>query len=56
MGNKQLCKTINIFNHSISLDIAEDWNFELELEWSIQSVNPNLFETGSKILIDQISS
>ena len=44
------CKTIDISRHSISLHIIEDLNFKPELEWCIQSANPNSMETLTRNL------
>ena len=37
---EQICNTINISKRSVSMHFTGDKNFESELEWRIQSVNP----------------
>ena len=49
MKKVQICETINISWRLVSLHTILDKNFESELEWHIQSFNPNL-EIRSRVL------
>ena len=50
MRNEQISTTINISRRSELLKSIGDYNFELEVEWRIQSVKPNSLKTGSRNL------